>query len=430
MFAYRLLTAQSKNKRLAMIKKEIIKNIAELIRNSNFIVLGSVDFICLLKKVFDENKKPEDAFSQIYNREKINLQEQFLGIKINIEKEKRIFRELVDIIKTLLPTLENITKENLTEIYQKYAGCLEICPFNDKFLHLIIINFLFYLDDCLKFITFKESLQYKKNFPDVLLNFWDEKDELLDVTKTEVLNKGFVFFNKIVVYPCFNYKLKEVIIPLFRRLKEKIKLKIYPSYWGDLSHYSDIDLILEERIFGIPFKEENFKKVIKNRKNFGEYQYCFKKEKEELLAKCFYVPLLKMDYVLKRLEEKKFSVSLEEVIDFNKNDWVKYPSFVYHCDSEYYVMHRYIHAIFNLIEESEVEIIHLDMSLKIYDKELYNQRIKIHLNDKIVKPLVKKKIFRIDAEEERKVIGLEDFKNIIVAALDCNPEILKFLNGK
>ena len=61
--------------------------------------------------------------------------------------------------------------------------------------------------------------------------------------------------------------------------------------------------------------------------------------------------------------------------------------------------------------------------LKIYDKELY-------LKDKIVKPLVKKKIFRIDAEEGRKLIGLEDFKNIIVAALDCNPEILKFLNGK
>ena len=401
-----------------------------MIQDSNLIEWGSVDFICLLKKIFDEDKEIEEAFSQIYCQEEISFQEKLLGIKIDIEKEKEILQKLVDIFKEIFPIIENITKENLTEIYQKYAGYLEICPFKNKFLHLVIINFLFYLYDCIKFISFKEGLESKPNIPDKILKFWDEKDELLDVTETKALNKGFVFFNKIVVYPSFTYKLKNVIIPLFNRLKDKIELKIYPAYCSNLSLYTDIDLILEERIFGIPFKEENFKKIIKNRKNFGEYWYYFKEEKEELVAKLFYVPLLKMDYVLKLLEDNKFSISLEEIVDINKKDWAKYSSFIYHCDSKYYITHRYIHAIFNLIEEREVEIVHLDMSLKIYDEKLYNQRVKLHLKDKIVKPLVKKKIFRIDAKEGTKVINLEDFKNIIVAALDHNPEILNFLNGK
>ena len=42
---------------------------------------------------------------------------------------------------------------------------------------------------------------------------------------------------------------------------------------------------------------------------------------------------------------------------------------------------------------------------------------------------LQKELFELKSLEPDEQIK-EDFKNIIVAALDCNPEILKFLNGK
>ena len=273
-----------------------------------------------------------------------------------------------------------------------------------------------------KFLSITNLIKKKKIIPKKLKPFFEEKDLLINVSNFEALPEFAFHYKKenLVIYPSLEYDLKHKIFDLVRK-KGNLNLAISLGRCNHISEHSKTIYCQEEKLFGIPFKKENIKNIFN--KQYGTYEYIFEDDAEEMRSRVFHVPLLQLQYVIKPYDgsSEKLSLSLEEVVDIQKEEYSQYNYSVF-ADKRF-ILNRYIHMIFNtrtfLVE-------HLDLSYLYYDNKSYKKRINFHIKDKVISATIKDKIFAIKDD----TIDWEDALLIIGASLNHNPEVERFLKGE
>ena len=144
----------------------------------------------------------------------------------------------------------------------------------------------------------------------------------------------------------------------------------------------------------------------------------------------FFIPLQRLEYVLKPYENDLVSLSLEETIDTQKTNYslLRYFYF-FDRHGNRFLKHKFLHMIVN---KNTAEIKHLDLSYFYYMNEKIEQRSIQHIKDKVVSADHKKKIVRIDAKNPNGYFAeFELFADIAGSLMEGNknPEISKFLAG-
>ncbi len=395
-----------------------IEELADKLEKS---MLFSSDFqlVCAIRKYFDENKSSKEIVESM--RYNINLLE-MQGIKIDEADEEKFisefFPEFINLINELL--MNNSFDNDQLQSMKAYT---EIgLPFKNLTFHLYVIKTVFLIAD---YLTYKNltRLRVRTSCINELKQFYLEKDDLVDVSSFEVLNKGFLYKDKwLVVYPSISYKLRLILLPFFKNNCSNVKLCVRAGTIGKYIDYTKSDWIFEERLFGMPFSKNNLRNITS--KQYGIFEYNFTSERQKQIAKSFFIPLKRLEYVIKPYDENNLTLSIEEVNDCDKDDYMKISNFKYEYNNNLFIINRYFHVIF---DKQTYDINHLDLSYLHYDFDSYCQRIDNHLKDKTVPASIKIKRFRLDGK-----IDFDSFQSLLIASLDGdkNPEIINFLLGR
>jgi hypothetical protein len=403
-------------------KGKIVKRLNSIFLKSKLFSPNGSHTFEILKYIFDEGLTVSDAFDKVKN-----YIEDVEGIRreaIDLKQEINIIAEIKEIILSVSANFngrEWITEDEIKRV----VDFLTIMPYDNTQLQIGILDLLFAVGNIYIGDVVIRSMKIP-GIPKTLEVYWDSEESLIDVSTFKSLETGF-FDSKsnVVVYPDMDHELKFKLLSLNARDNKKFTLKVKPLRFSKIENYSNIVNLCEERMFGMPFSPKNFKTIFG--KNHGEYKYLFvgTGNKEELIAKAFYVPLNRLEYVLKPYEGDQISLSLEEVIDTTLKDYSHLKDHFYtQSDGRRFLSHKYLHTIIN---RNTADISHLDMSQLIYyDSKIYERGTK-HIKDKAVSADIKNKIFRIDG-----ILKFEDFSNIASSAMDAkrNPEVIAFFNGQ
>ena len=389
----------------------ITEELAQHFIQSQFFSPSSFDFLKVIKRYIQD----KDA-SLNFLASEITQREQVLGYSISIQAEEQF---LATVIPKILAEVEaRIAADEINDTtVQKYRRYAEILPFQDQYFLAGLLAFLSDIQQCFELYWMLEKAK-PLQVPSSLKSFYSRKDDLIDVTHFDVLQKGFALKNHdLVVYPRLSSQLSMQILSFARQNYGDASLKIRPSHFGRYSTYSSIQRIQEERIFGMPFSKQNLRQLIK--KEYGVLQYCFENHIEETTSEMFDVPLKELQYVIKPMFDGYVTISIEEVMDIEKEHYNKYQQYTYFCNSNFYMLQRFAHII---IDRNTLAINHFDFSYMYYDFDDYANRVSVHMKDKVVSATIKKKLFRIDG-----IVPFDIFKKILAACFEHNPEIVNLL---
>ncbi|MDR2594519.1 MAG: hypothetical protein LBC87_07105 [Fibromonadaceae bacterium] len=375
---------------------------------------GGTELCHAFKYFFDEEKNIDEILSKI---SALHTNEQ-----INLKNEEDILNKVL-----------NLTKDNIDEMTNswfseseknKSKGYLAISPYRDSELQLGLT--------CLLLLSIRENrIENEKKLllspietPEEIIDYRDADEDLIIIDDFEILETAYRK-KDIVIYPDFN---QEIIEKLKLLDPTKSSIKIRPHRYGNFSEYSKLKNIFEERTFGVPFKKEKFQNIFS--KKYGKYEYFFNEEENILVAQGFYIPLDKLEYVIKPYEDNLISLSLEETIDINKSNYTLLTD-CYFIDrnGSRFLKHKYLHMIMN---KDTAEINHLDFSYLYYKDDKIEQRKTQHIKDKVVSADYKKKLLRIDSKNPKECFTeFELFTDIARLLMDenKNPEICNFFNG-
>lgn len=341
-----------------------------------------------------------------------------VGVSINLQQEEKFLIEIVPKITLEVKSrlASGLINEKVVSDFAAYHG---IFSFEDERFEAGLLSLLSDIEKCFDLHRMLENTQ-PLQLPSILEKYFSSKDDLIDVTNFSLLSKGFALKkDNIVVYPKLPLQLELHIFAFFRRNHRTVKLLIRPGRIGKFSNYSDMQRFQEAHIFGMPFTEQNLRGLIG--KEHGVLEYFFENEVQEIRAKLSNVPLKGLQYVIKPLSDEHLTISIEEVMDIDKNNYRQFSRYSYSCCNDFYMLHRYAHTIIN---KKTLEISHFDCSYLYYDFDAYSERVDSHIKDKVVSASIKQKLFRIDG-----IIPFNDFKQILAACFDNDPEIVNLLKG-
>lgn len=348
----------------------------------------------------------------------IEMFEQALGIEIDIQQEKHfaevIIPQILDEVDTRIA--DGIISEG---VIQNFMGYTEILPFRNRRYQACLISVLLDMNPCFELYEMLEGTS-RLELPPHLKEYYFAKDDLLDVSEFAALPKGFLLKSKnLVVYPRLPLQVELQILSFFEANQGEASLMIRPRSISSYSSYSNVQRIVLERIFGMPFTEDNLRQVLT--KEYGIFSYSFKDDLQRRIAEGWFVPLKQLQYVIRPLDDQHVTLSMEEVMDIDKEHYNQFSRFRFQCGSQFYRLQRYVHAI---IHRESLEISHLDCSYMYYDFDAYCERIHAHIKDKVANATMKKKIFRIDG-----IVPFDNFKKMLAACLEHNPEVVNFVRG-
>ena len=329
------------------------------------------------------------------------------------------------LLESLLPNLieyAGLLKSQgliLDKQIQKFASHIEMYPFNDRDYQAVLMLTLDQLGGCYEY-NLEKSWASSICLSEQIAPFYAKKDDLVDVSSFRILEKGFHceegFF---VVYAYMPYHLHNAILDFARKGLNNTRLRVLPKYIGSINKYTQITRIMHDRLYGVPFNEDSLKGI--SFKQFGSLSYTYHCEKDWSLARLFFVPLKELQYVIKPMPNGCFSISIEELIDIEKNDYNQYSRFVFESEGEMLIRNRYIHAIF---DQSNLIAAHFDFSYLYYNLDAYVERLSGHIKDKVINATIKRKIVRLDGS-----IDFDTFNKIVAACFHGDPEIDNFLDG-
>lgn len=392
----------------------IIRDIAELLSQSS-LSISSQAFQDGFYRYFEGRETPAQCYEIILPT---NAPTRMVKI-IDDEKERKLVQSMFPLIKDLICVI-------------KKSFPPSSCG-NSDYSHVHIGNnssfdmfFKCAVDYIMQYNSYLNIVRIPSRFgvskPE-LEQFWDKKDQLIDVSTFEPLHKAFYYAPKdIVVYPDYrhNYGLSELFTNLYKEIRKTGRLSVSSSHFSCKSEYPKAIYVQEEKIFGMPFNKKNFKRLFK--KEYGVYKYP---EHISSREKIMSIPLYALQYVICPTGNDMVSFMLEEIIDisFEKPN-VYLDGLKCGTDSTFFVRNRLVHFIFDNKKDS---IVHLDLSYLYYDDVAYFKRIEQRLCGKTEKATIKHKIFRID--------GLLEFDiacSLIGGALEANhnPEVKKLLSGE
>lgn len=400
-----------------MNKYEIVKEIVRILSKSNVFTPGGITIYDATKYLFDYSLTIDQTIEKIQNQIKFA---ELRGNKIDIVKEKEILNSYFNLIsqnKNLLKSSDWLTDKEKNEAF----SYLFINPFSDEDFQLAIINLIFLSHK--QYVTLNEIKNLNPiDFPEDLLSF--VHDDMLYINSTERLENAYYYKDlDKVIYPAFEYKMKNLL--------DEVNLSdcdifIRPRRIVPMEQYSPNFLLTEERMFGVPFNKENIKKILS--KESGEFKYTFFEKKDLLLEKAFFIPLDKLEYYIEPNDGNLVSLSLEDVIDYSKQENVNLRDRYFTTeDGHRFIKHRYLHAIF---DRETLNVKHCDMSWLIYFDDNIEIRRNSKLKERKVRANYKIKMFRIDAKKDG-FLPFELFQSIGGNAMDGNrnPEIYRFFNG-
>lgn len=343
-------------------------------------------------------------------------------VKIDDAKERKLVQSILPLMKNLISEMMETLETPSDNQYTWSLTDEHIQHFTQRDVEV----FFDYAVDCIRkyqkyYFVVNIPARFGCATPE-LKPFWNEKDQLIDVSTFEPFREAFYYASKdIVVYPyyCHSYELKEKFADLYKEICKTGKLSISASRFSPKREYPETIYIQEEKLFGMPFNKENFKKLFK--KEYGVYKYT---EDKNNPYRSMLIPLYELQYVINPLNSNEVSFMLEEVIDiaFKKNKYID--NLQYGTDSNFFVRDRLIHFIFDNKLDS---IVHFDLSYLYYNNDAYFKRIGQRLCEKTESATIKHKIFRIDG-----VLNFNIACSLIGGALDANhnPEVIRFLSGK
>ena len=392
--------------------EKIIKSISDLLDQSSLNIRG-IEFLKEFIAYYENLKSIDECYKSIFSDEAIIRKLKKIDDDKEIKLLDSIFKKLKELIYEMMTTVPSPTNDH----YSAYFINIEPC-FDDK-----QVGRFFYL--ALDYIKIYMDYNSVKNIPihfgkiiSELEPYWNEKDKLINVSTFIPLCDAFYYKDKeIVIYPCYrhSYELKEKFAEFYKKIKSNGGiLSISASRFSLISEYSKISYLQEERLFGMPFKKDSFKRLFK--KEYGEYIYDENEKNNYML-----LPLYKLQYVINPLDKNQVSLMIEEIIDISmknvNNEKIG-------TDSKFFVRNRLIHCIFDTIKDN---FIHFDLSYLYYDNNAYYKRIEQGIWQKREDATIKHKIFRIDGSLDFNIACL-----LIGAALDANhnPEVINFLKGK
>lgn len=250
----------------------------------------------------------------------------------------------------------------------------------------------------------------------------DKDKDLMLINEFNILENAFQKKGWIL-YPEFNHRVIEKIKQLDF---DKAKILVRPKKYDKPSWRSSSKPLWEERMYGPQFKKEDFKRLFE--KQYGEYKYVFHTKEDELMAQ-LYIPLHRLEYVIKPCKNNLIGLLLEETIDTTKTS-----PFFTSCypiiGKSRFVRHRLLHAI---MDKDTAETNHLDLSYLYYKEDKIEERKAQHIKDRKVDADYKIKILRIDSKDPKGFFAeFELFTDIARLLLDedKNPEITKFFNAE
>lgn len=390
-----------------LITEELAKHFIQ----SQLFSPASFDFLKVIGRYIQDKD-----ISLAFLANEIRLREQVEGFSISIQTEEQF---LATVIPKILAEVEariaaGEIDDNTVRNYWRYA---EILPFQDQHFLAVLLAVLFDIQQCFELYWMLEKAK-PLQVPSSLKKLYSKKDDLIDVTHFDVLQKGFVLKNHdLVIYPRLSIQLSLQILSFARQNQGKSSLKVRPRHVGQYSTYSNVQRIQEERIFGMPFSKQNLRQLIK--KEYGVLQYCFENDIDETTSEMFDVPLKELQYVIKPMPDGYVTISIEEVMDIEKERYHKYRQYRHLCNDGFYMLQRFAHAI---IDQETLAINHFDFSYMFYDFDDYANRVVAHMKDKVVSATIKKKLFRIDG-----IVPFDIFKKILAACFEHNPEIVNLL---
>ena len=390
------------------------------LNNSKIFIPGSTNLWKALKYFFDDAINIDEIFIKMQWEIKIAFKK--ANGKINMKEEKDILDVILQLTKRYI---SEIIHNWFTEKEKDEAKAfLAVCSFKNVNTQIGLICLVFFSSEENKIENEKKTLRLIE-LPEEL-KLYLTKDDLINVDDFQILDRGY--YKKeydIVIYPDFNSEIREKINQLD---PDKAKIQIRPKSYCKFSEYNPIEAITEARMFGMPFDKKYFKNIFT--KNYGSYEYVFDNIVDNLMAKAFYVPLNKLEYVIKPYENNMISLSLEETIDITKHEYLRLPYFYFiDRNNTRFLKQKYLHMI---IDKNTAEIIHLDLSYLYYLDDKIELRSKQHIKDKVVSADYKKKIVRIDAKESNTYFTEFNLFTDLACSLMggySNPEIIKFFNG-
>jgi len=376
-------------------------------------------FIHLLRP-FIENGREESNVLERYKEHLFQVGRR-TSVPVDSKTEEKVVLDLLKQVSALVES--NYGRQSMSEEQrkraQKYAWH---CPFEDTELHLYVLDALIALQRCYDFLSVQRSMSRKLDVPSTLQDRFDNKDDLINLSHFESLNRALLDRRSgIVLYPSVSDFLRNRLLFLQGRANRAFDLSVRAQRFGRFEDYSDYVELMEERTYGIAFTVDNLQTLQK--KTPGSFEYCFKNESEQSHAEFWFVPLKRLEYVLKPASQNRLSISIEEIIDIECESFRHLEDYVFRCGTNILVEQRLVHAEFSPRKKI---FTHLDLSHLYYDAKQYERRLEQHIKSKTVKANCRVKRYRLDGE-----IPLQDFSDLVSLSLDAthNPEVVRLLEG-